>query len=240
MVSYHIYSIDFWSQIFMLLAAFGAFIINLRYGYSNKQLRFIPYYVMASFIQDSIGFYNEYINKNKGRTEEIVQNISGNLFLLVEFILLSNFLLKSIVSETKRKITRAISVLFLLYIGTFWLARLRPVPNFFMGVDGFWSLESLVLVIPCLFYFYELFKLLHPVNLLDHPPFWVVTGILFYNSCSIPLFLLLPVIRHNYPYYFEIAFSLNNILYGIFFLLLIRASYLARSPALAINKGFSH
>jgi hypothetical protein len=219
----------------MLLTALGAFIFNLRYAYNDKLMRFIPYYVMASFIQDSIGFYNEYINKNKGSTDEIVQNISGNIFLLVEFLLLTNFLLKSIVSKTKRNVTRAISVLFLCYLCTFWLARINPVPNFYKGSAGFYSLESLILVIPCLFYFYELFKLLHPVNLNDHPSFWVVTGILFYHSCSIPLFLIIPVIRHNFSLYYEIAFSLNYILYGIFFLLLIRASYMARPPALALK-----
>lgn len=229
MVTFHIFSIDFWSQLFMILTALGAFIFSIKYAYRNKQLRFIPYYVMASILQDSAGFYNEYLNKDAGRTEKIIQNISGNMFLLVEFIVLTNFLLNSTISGSIRRVTRIVSGLFLLCICLYWLGGTASAPNFYNWSPQAFALESLLLIIPCLFYFYELFKLLHPVKLNDHPSFWVVTGILFYNSCSIPLFLLLPFIKNNLPSYYEIFISLNNILYGIFFLLLTRASYLARN-----------
>jgi hypothetical protein len=184
------FSLNFWSQLFMLLAAIGAVIYGVKYGYRMELLRFIPYYAMASILQESIGFYQEYINRNCGVNGQLLLNISENLFLLVEFALLTNFLLDSLLSRQKRRLTLFTSSIFLILTAYLWIVPRSPLPGFFTVSTPLFAIESLFLIIPCLFYFYELFKLLLPTNLKIHPTFWVATGILFYNSCSIPLFCL--------------------------------------------------
>jgi hypothetical protein len=84
---------------------------------------------------------------------------------------------------------------------------------------GYFLLESVFLVPPCLLYFYERFLTVNLQPLKEQPSFWVVTGVLFLNSCSIPLQLTFGYLGK----YREAAFSLNYILYSIFFILLIRA-----------------
>jgi hypothetical protein len=217
----------------MLVTAIGAVVYGVKYGYRMKLLRFIPYYAMASILQESIGFYQEYINRNCGINGELLENISENLFLLVEFALLTNFLLDSIISRKKRMLTMIGGSIFLIFTSFIWVVPRFPLPGLFNDFPPLFAIESLFLIIPCIFYFYELFKLLIPPNLKTHPPFWVATGILFYNSCSIPLFLLIPIFRHRFPEYALATYSLNYILYGTFFILLTRAAFLARSTAVA-------
>jgi hypothetical protein len=48
-------------------------------------------------------------------------------------------------------------------------------------------LESLIIIVPCLTYFRELFTGKEPVDLTKQPSFWLVTGIFFYLAAIIPL-----------------------------------------------------
>lgn len=233
--AYQPFSISFWCVIFMMTAAAGTFISSVKYGYRLKPLRFIPYYTMASLLQGIIGFYYQYINKNAGRGWGLSVDISENIFVLLEFILLNNFLIRSIVSPAKKRIIKVIAAIFLLLLLIVWM---RPVDNmhsigFFHAYPNLYALESLFLVIPCLFYFYDLFRFQQVVNLEADPQFWVIVGIFFYNSCSIPLFLLFPIFRFTNEAIAELFNSMNYILYGIFFLLLIRASWFARNSSAA-------
>jgi hypothetical protein len=62
-IDHQMFTIGFWSQLFMILAALAAFIYGVLYGYRMKQLRFIPYYTMASILETSVDFISVYIIK---------------------------------------------------------------------------------------------------------------------------------------------------------------------------------
>ena len=79
--------------------------------------------------------------------------------------------------------------------------------------------DCITLTVPCLLYFYELFLYPSDKPLKDQPVFWVVTGILFLNCCSIPLYLTLGMGVDDS----EKAFSLNCLLYAVYYGMLIRA-----------------
>jgi len=51
-----------------------------------------------------------------------------------------------------------------------------------------YSLGCLLIVALCIYYFFELFQLTHTTNLLRQPSFWICSGLLFYFSCSFPLY----------------------------------------------------
>jgi hypothetical protein len=232
MAAYQPFSINFWSMLFMHMATAGALIASVKYGQRMKQLKFIPYYTAVALLQDSIGFSYNYLSDHPNRMGAILVHTSENIFMLLEFILLNNFLLHSIVSKKKRRITKITAFIFLLILLAAWIIPTGDPMHkfgFLLAYYELFALESLFLVLPCLFYFYELFKLRAPINLRSDPPFWIATGILFYNSCSIPLFLLIPILKDKFPELRPTIYSLNYILYSMFFLLLIRASYLARN-----------
>ncbi len=53
------------------------------------------------------------------------------------------------------------------------------------------ALGSLLIVLAAIYYFYELFRSEKSINLAREPSFWIVSGLLFFYSCSFPLFTLI-------------------------------------------------
>ncbi|MBX3240478.1 MAG: hypothetical protein KIT80_01470 [Chitinophagaceae bacterium] len=53
------------------------------------------------------------------------------------------------------------------------------------------ALGCLLVVLSAIYYFYELFQSDKSVDLLHEPSFWIASGLLFFYSCSFPLFTLL-------------------------------------------------
>lgn len=63
---------------------------------------------------------------------------------------------------------------------------------FFIQTGGFhtmtYCLGCLLIVVACVYYFWELFQLKHSVDLLRLPYFWICSGLLFFYSCTFPLY----------------------------------------------------
>ncbi len=58
-----------------------------------------------------------------------------------------------------------------------------------------YALGCLFIVAFSIFYFFELFQLPSPVNLLKQPQFWICSGLLFYFSCSFFVFSFLNFLK---------------------------------------------
>jgi hypothetical protein len=78
----------------------------------------------------------------------------------------------------------------------FWILSVYPplviINIFFIQPGTFntntYSIGCLLVVAACIYYFFELFRTTHSVNLVREPAFWLCTGLLFFYSCSLPLF----------------------------------------------------
>lgn len=55
-------------------------------------------------------------------------------------------------------------------------------------------IEFLILIPPCLFYYYDLFNTSTAISLSSKPSFWIVTGIFTFSVISIPFYLLDPLL----------------------------------------------
>ena len=80
------------------------------------------------------------------------------------------------------------------------------------------------LFIFCIYYYYQLFRKPPILNLLKEPSFWIITGILFGMSTTIPIFLMGGYLYHNLPR--NIFYSIATIApfgYGIMHLFFIKA-----------------
>jgi len=51
-----------------------------------------------------------------------------------------------------------------------------------------YSFGCLLIVVVCIYYFFELFQLTYTTHLLSQPSFWICSGLLFYFACSFPLY----------------------------------------------------
>ena len=81
------------------------------------------------------------------------------------------------------------------------------------------SVGSLIIVIFCVYYFYELFSMPKYVNLKNNPAFWICSGLLFFCACGFPLWGFLnvwgkfPLVVNNLA---TIITILNIFLYSLF------------------------
>jgi hypothetical protein len=51
-----------------------------------------------------------------------------------------------------------------------------------------YALGCLLIVLSCVYYFWELFQLTDSVNLSRQPAFWISSGLLFYYACTFPFY----------------------------------------------------
>jgi len=94
-----------------------------------------------------------------------------------------------------------------------------------------YTIEAIILLMICLFYFIEMFKKLPYLNLKNEPVFWISTGLLFFLACTLPYSLLEGHLRRTFQRSYPL-YSIFYIFYIILFLMIIRA-YLCK-PAKTI------
>lgn len=200
----------------MIAAAIAALAVSLKYYNRHRVLHIFTWYTLFSLVQDGTDYYRW--AKNDTGLPRTIAGATGNAFMLFEFIVCIYFILLNVSSALRRRVIKIDAGIFLSFILFCFIRK-----HFLLYTSVFWFFESLFLVLPCLVYFYELFLDVHERPLKNQPAFWIITGILFLNCFAIPLFLTTGLLGK----YEEAAFSLNYILYALFFSLLIRA-YLCR------------
>ena len=199
-------------MIFFTIVALVVGIIRYRY---HRTLRIFTWYIAFSLLTDLIASYI-YAYWPRGSFPMKVMNATTITFSLFEFVVCNLFILHYISSQPRRRIIRISG---LLYFAVLLFVVFVTYPLYY---DEYYTVpEAIFLVIPCLFYFYELFLTRNLRPLTDQPAFWVVTGILFLNACDIPLLVTANFMGNAHD--FNEAYSLNYVLYSILFVLLIRA-----------------
>lgn len=80
-------------------------------------------------------------------------------------------------------------------------------------------LGCIIIVMACIFYFYERIKYPGPQSLLHDPTFWISTSLLFFYTCSLPLTGILNTIS-NMPFYvYKTILFINVVINSILYLL---------------------
>lgn len=144
----------------------------------------------------------------------------GNILLYKVFITVEFefylFSIRSFIQGTKAKKV-------LLY--TLYLYPVMALFNiYFAEVNSFhsitYSIGCLLVISACIYYIFELFRLPKFVNLSREPAFWICSGLLFFYSCSFPLFGLINylfnvsgALRSNLSF---ILALMNVLLYSLF------------------------
>ena len=105
-----------------------------------------------------------------------------------------------------------------------------PLITFFIVTDIIhdevlaFAVTNFGLIILCISYYYQLFKTTPSLNLLKDPSFWIITGILFGMSTTIPVSIIGGYLFHNIPR--DIFLSVAVIMplgYGIMHLFFLKA-----------------
>jgi hypothetical protein len=62
-----------------------------------------------------------------------------------------------------------------------------------------YSLGCIIIVALSIYYFFELFQRTSAVNLLRQPAFWICSGLLFYYTCTFPLYGFNNIVTSSLP-----------------------------------------
>jgi hypothetical protein len=218
----------YYSMIVMMVATVAALVVSIVYYGRHRELRIFTYYIAFSLVEDGIGICS--FMAPDWRAAYIPTSIAINSFAIFEFIICHLFILHYITSPIRKSILK-INLFVYPALLAFIMIKKYPgsiyIPYFLIG--------NIFMVIPCLFYFYELFQKVDLQPLKDQPAFWIVTAFLFHSACSIPYALT----GHFLGKYQVAATTVVYLLYSIVFLFIIRANLCRpeKSGSNPINKS---
>ena len=162
---------------FEILCFLASFMLYYLPGMLNYLKWFNPF-LLITLIIEVVGYH---IYERGGNN-----NLLYSIWTAAEFVFYLLILRKIIY---RRRAKRAIGIAAIAY------AVIAGVNIGFIQRDSFhsitYALGCLVIVAVCFYYFLELFRLAHSVNLIREPAFWICSGLLFYYTCGFPLVGLL-------------------------------------------------
>ncbi len=145
--------------------------------------------------------------------------IFQNCLSLFEILFWFSFFLQIIKAKKARAqltILLAITLIF-----AFYLLFLSKV-----GINNIHilALTAICKTVFCIFFFYKLFKNLFYQNILKEPAFWIVTGLIFYSTLSLPFYGLNSYLKFQFSRSVSSNFfSVSNMLIIIMHLFFIKA-----------------
>jgi len=200
--------------IVILISSIVGLVVSFR-GNAPSYLKFLPYFLFVTFVLEVIGW-------QMGQ-QGINNAIYFNFFSLIFFIYYLYIIHQILRSAIIKRILLFCVILYpiIALINIFFIQG----PHVFHTMT--YSIGALLTIIFCVYFFYELFRIPHSITLKNHPGFWIVTGLLFFNTCSLPFIGLA-----NYIYQFS-PVLINNIQFILGFLnvllyLLITIAFLCR------------
>jgi hypothetical protein len=145
---------------------------------------------------------------------------------IVEFITFYIFFTKNIRSNRVKPVSNVAITIFLLLSFLFFLDSLSSTSSTDMIKKWSFQLnifEFLLILIACLYFFYEQFTKQESVSLTGKSSFWIVTGVFFYVLVSLPFFLIGPKLYSYSHFGYFLMSSIHYISLGFLFIFLSKA-----------------
>lgn len=205
----------------MIIVGSIAIIIGAINSFKKKSpayFKLFIIYIGCSIFQGFMSFYYEIYT-----TPINMDAISANIFTLLEFVVFNTFFLSVLQSKL---IKHTLTVLFFAF-PTFCVFYWSEISSFYIFPYTVSVIEAFCFLLPCAFYFYEVFTKPPIDNLANQAPFWITTGMFFYFITIIPSFLIMKFFEKNWHLFKNLAligFFSTSLLY----LLMIKA-FLCRS-----------
>jgi hypothetical protein len=138
-----------------------------------------------------------------------------NFYLVMNFPYLIYLIRSFLVNKKVKKMLAWIAILYPIF-ATMNILLVQGLHNFntYIFISG-----CILVVMACIFYFYERIKYPGPDSLLHDSTFWIATSLLFYYTCSLPLNGILNVIS-NMPFYvYKTIYLINVVINSVLYLL---------------------
>ena len=205
--------------IMLILGLFALFIgmVKWKKGDHSRSTLLIILYLTALLFQGFLAMILAYWGHVNG--DYSVDALSGNIFMIVEFLIFNILFFNMVKSPNVRIIIKCSVILFPVICIIYWSRTAELTRDFYtLSV-----LEIFYLISICLVYFYELFSQPPTRALTKEKDFWIATGTLFYLVCSVPSFLILQFISAAELYLFETIQSISLLVSGCLNIFFIKA-----------------
>jgi hypothetical protein len=216
----------YYDEPFMFACELTAIILGIIYQRKNRIGQFFICYTIIDVSMLIIMVYLEYFSAITNQEFQFSTYIINSISFLCELLAYFFFFQQML---QNRLIEKIIGVLRVVFIGlTFF--HLLNLLFFHIQITGkgdtyyLGTIEFFFLIVPCLFYFAELFSNPSAKSLFKRPSFWITTGIFFYTFVSIPYYFIGPYLYiSKYQFSTELIALLFSLPYGITFLFLSKA-----------------
>lgn len=205
---------EFIMQFFCLLVI----IVYFKKGKKVKNSIFLVAIAFASLIQTLIIQYHDLV-PHTWLLPKTISKFTLYLYLLFEATCCLLFIKKHITSVIFRKIITLSNLLFIIYSATYWALKFDTYVYSLHII----IIESFLIIIPCLYFFYELFTRAPDKNIFNEPDFWVISGMLISFSIMTPFSLLFNYLEKNFNAVFKSLFLINYLSYVLLFITFIIA-----------------
>jgi hypothetical protein len=139
--------------------------------------------------------------------------LSINFFVIFEFIVFCSFLINVIRDSTAKFLLKLVGAFYILLTLYSWVF-LKALYSFPEKLN---LMEALFILVPCLYYYYEILKHSTSRPLYQDPIFWIVTGIFFFFVTITPFFLLDKSVNQYFHFLYEHIYSINYLSYIILY-----------------------
>lgn len=170
---------------FIPAAAAITFLASLTIFYQSaaeRYLKYFSFFLFVNFLFEAATCFMAARHINN-----IFLNNLDSLFVITFEL----YLLREIVTSTKAK--RVFLYCFFIYL-LLAITNLLLIQTSAKFNTVTYCLGTFLLVTSCIYYFWELFQQKSSVDLVRQPPFWICSGLLFYCTCTFPIFGLTDLI----------------------------------------------
>jgi hypothetical protein len=152
------------------------------------------------------------------KAENGVPEMLVNAFLLAEFLCIYIFFIRLFNSQKIKKVLYIVIVIYSFLTITLWMFKNK----FSTWPSHLFVPQAIIILIPGLYYLFELLNNPSPFELKNEPAFWIVVGLILYFGGTLPLFLLNQHINFSNTLHRGV-YTINFLSYGVLFLLMIKA-----------------
>jgi len=216
----------YFTEPILIIILFITLIVAIKENRRSKMLTPLPFYIISLilvFISGAASTLSKYANYHYALFSGLATYIDY-IFTSIEMIIFSSFFYKLLDNRIIKKFIIVSNVLFCFY----FIYMLVKDPEFYKEISEItqskvYTVEGIILLIICLFYFIELFKKIPYQSLNREPVFWISAGLLFFLACTLPFSLLEVYIQTKLPDQISTSYSIFYVFYILFSLMIIKA-----------------
>jgi hypothetical protein len=166
-----------------------SFLASLTAYFQKDSKRYLRLFPLLLFVTIMVELCASWLHAHKKPT-----SILYNFFSCLEFLFYM-YILREIIQSIRMK-----KIIF----HTAWLYLFLGVTNilFIQKITSFnsitYAIGCLLISIFCFSYFFDLFQQTYSVNLTRQPAFWICAGLLFFYTCSFPIYGLVNFLSQDF------------------------------------------